>query len=70
MGVQGVALLVGDSIYSEESVFYDMEYHQILESSMLIASVDKFRAAVRQHAMKGQFELGTEKSYKHRFRGY
>jgi len=34
------------------------------------ASMSEFRGAVRQHAIKEQFELGTEKSCTERFRGY
>jgi len=36
----------------------------------IYASMNEFRAIVRQHAIKGQFQLGTKKSYKVKFRGY
>ena len=33
-------------------------------------NMDDFRLAVRQHAIVEEFELGTQKSDKERFRGY
>lgn len=36
----------------------------------MYASMNEFRSVVRQHAIKGQFELGTRKSHTYRFRGF
>ncbi|WVZ83600.1 hypothetical protein U9M48_030731 [Paspalum notatum var. saurae] len=62
-------LLVNDRVPGEEHVFYDMEDPPMMVG-MRYASMKEFRAAVRHHAIKKQFELGTEKSSKERFRGY
>ena len=35
----------------------------------IYVSMDEFGAAVRQHAIKEQFQLATKKSYKEMFRG-
>ena len=35
----------------------------------IYASMNEFRVAVRQHAIKEQFQLATKKSYKEMFRG-
>ena len=48
---------------------YDRENPPIKVGSTY-ASMSEFRGAVRQHAIKEQFELGTEKSCTERFRGY
>ena len=41
-----------------------------MKAGTIYASMNEFRAAVRQHAIKGQFELATEKSCKDLFRGH
>jgi hypothetical protein len=69
MDLQGADLLADDVILGEESVFYDLEDPPMNVGSVY-ASMKEFRAAVRHHAIKGQFELGTEKSCKKVFRGY
>ena len=42
----------------------------LLDVGTVYPCMKEFRAAVRQHAIKEQFELGTEKSCKKLFRGY
>jgi hypothetical protein len=41
-----------------------------LEVGTIYPSMKEFRAAVKHHAIKAQFEIGTEKSCRTRFRGY
>ncbi|WVZ73413.1 hypothetical protein U9M48_021722 [Paspalum notatum var. saurae] len=67
--LEEVELLVNDRVPGEEHVFYDMEDPPMMVGTRY-ASMKEFRAAVRHHAIKKQFELGTEKSSKERFRGY
>jgi hypothetical protein len=67
--LRGAELLVNDCIPSEDSIFYDKE-DPLMKVGSTYACMDEFRAIVRQHAITGQFELGTEKSCKDRFRGY
>ena len=63
------AELLDDRVSGEVSDVYDME-DPPMEVGTIYASMNEFRAAVRQHAIKGQFQLGTEKSCKDNFRGY
>lgn len=67
--LQGADLLVADHVPGEDSVFYDKE-DPPMKVGTIYASMDEFRAAVRQHGIKEQFELGTQKSCKELFRGY
>jgi hypothetical protein len=53
----------------EAEIFYDRDDPPMIVGSSY-GSMVEFRSAVRQHAIKGQFELGTEKSDPERFRGY
>ncbi|CAL5018264.1 unnamed protein product [Urochloa decumbens] len=69
MDVEGAELPVDDYIPGEQTVIYDRE-DPPMEVGSIYASMNEFRAAVRQHAIKEQFELGTEKSCKDLFRGY
>ena len=62
-------MLVDDRIPGEDSVLYDRE-DPPMNAGTIYASMNEFRAVVRQHAIKGQFELATEKSCKDLFRGY
>jgi hypothetical protein len=62
-------LLVDDHVPGEDSVLYDRE-NPPLEEGTIYASMPKFRATVRHHAIMSQFELGTEKSCKSVSRGY
>lgn len=60
---------VSDMISGEAAIFYDREDPPMTVGSTY-ATMDEFRSAVRQHAIKGQFELGTQSSDRDRFRGY
>lgn len=60
-------LMDEDAMY--DFVFYDREDPPMKEGT-IYTSMDEFRSVVRQHGIKEQFELGTEKSYKKLFRGY
>jgi len=61
-------LLVHDHVPGEDSVFCDKE-DPPMEVGTIYSSMDEFRAAVRQHAIKGQFQLATKKSRKDYFNG-
>ncbi|XP_062195323.1 uncharacterized protein LOC133898658 [Phragmites australis] len=63
------AIPVNDDIPGEPIVHYDRE-DPPMSVNTVYPSMDEFRMAVRQHAIKGEFELGTEKSCKSIFRGY
>jgi hypothetical protein len=52
--LQDADLLVHDNVPGEHSVFYDKE-DPPMEVGTIYSSMDEFRAAVRQHAIKGQF---------------
>jgi hypothetical protein len=65
--VEGAAIPVTDKIPSEDAIFYDKEDPPMVVGSTY-ASMNEFRSAVRHHAIKGQFELGTQKSDTYRFR--
>lgn len=67
--LQDAAITVNDRIPGEDAISYDKE-DPPMEVSSLYATMNEFRAAVRQHAIKGQFELGTKSSDTGRFRGY
>jgi len=67
--LQEAELPVHDLIPGEEAVVYDRE-NPPMKVGTIYASMPEFRAAVKQHAIKGQFELGTEKSCKDLYRGY
>ncbi|CAO2204399.1 unnamed protein product [Urochloa humidicola] len=69
MDLEGAELPVDDYIPGEQTVIYDRE-DPPMEVGTIYASMNEFRAAVRQHAIKEQFELGTQKSCKDLFRGY
>jgi hypothetical protein len=60
---------VSDVVPGESEVFYDRNDPPMITGSSYLSMVE-FRSAVRQHAIKGQFELGTESSDKERFRGF
>ncbi len=60
---------VNDVVPGEAGVFYDRD-DPPMEVGSLYMSMVEFRSAVRQHDIKGQFELGTEKIDTERFRGY
>jgi hypothetical protein len=61
--IQGAELPTDGCILGEESVFYDREDH-LVKVGTRYSCMNEFRAAMRQHAIKGQSELGTKKSCK------
>ena len=67
--LQDAELMVDDRIPGEDSVLYDRE-DPPMNAGTIYGSMNEFRAVVWQHAIKGQFELATEKSCKDLFRGH
>jgi hypothetical protein len=67
--LDGAELPVDDVIPGEQSVIYDRE-DPPMKVGTIDACMNEFRAAVRQHAIRNQFEIGTTKSCKDLFRGY
>jgi hypothetical protein len=67
--MNAAAMDVDDNEASEPLFFYDRD---ILDMSIgtLYPSMPEFRLAVKHHATVSEFELGTEKSDKKRFRGF
>ncbi|XP_015689355.1 uncharacterized protein LOC102707747 isoform X2 [Oryza brachyantha] len=66
---ENAEVVINDVVPSEAEIFYDSE-DPPMEVGSTYTTMVEFRSAVRQHAIKGQFKLGTEKSDKERFRGY
>ncbi|KAL1554823.1 hypothetical protein AAHA92_15339 [Salvia divinorum] len=60
---------VDDRIPNEENVFPDMD-DPSMDVGTIYANMNDFSRAVKQHAIKTQFELGTEKSNPNLFRSY
>ncbi|KAL1545187.1 hypothetical protein AAHA92_21937 [Salvia divinorum] len=60
---------VDDRIPNEENVFNDMD-DPLMDVGTIYANMTDFRRAVKQHTIKTQFELETEKSNPDLFRGY
>jgi hypothetical protein len=58
---QDADLLVHDNVPGEDYVIYDKE-DPPMKVGTIYSSMNEFRAAVRQHAIKGQFQLATKKS--------
>jgi hypothetical protein len=67
--LEGAALLVDDVIPGEEAIDFDRD-DPPMHVGAIYKSMREFRAAARHHAIKKQFEMGTEKSSKKRFQGY
>ncbi|GJM93607.1 hypothetical protein PR202_ga10175 [Eleusine coracana subsp. coracana] len=67
--LEGVVIPVNDVIPGEAVMHFDRENPPMTIGSTY-PSMDDFRMMVRQHAIKGEFELGTEKSEPDRFRGF
>jgi hypothetical protein len=67
--LEGAALPVDDVIPGEDAIDYDRD-DPPMHVGAIYKSMREFRAAARHHAIKKQFEMGTEKSSKQRFRGY
>jgi hypothetical protein len=67
--IEGAELPVDDLIPGEESIIYDRE-DLPMKVGTIYACMNEFRAAVRQHDIRNQFEIGTAKSCRELFRGY
>uniref|UniRef100_A0A0A9F6R0 Transposase MuDR plant domain-containing protein n=1 Tax=Arundo donax TaxID=35708 RepID=A0A0A9F6R0_ARUDO len=65
----GAAILVSDAIPDEVFISYDRD-HPTMKIAALFPSMKDFRLVVRQYAINGEFELGTEKSCKKKIRGF
>ncbi|KAL6636741.1 hypothetical protein ACP70R_024313 [Stipagrostis hirtigluma subsp. patula] len=63
------AIPIDDILPDERQIRYDKENPKI-ELGAMFPNMKEFRLAVRQYAINGEFELGTEKSDKKRFRGF
>jgi hypothetical protein len=63
------AIPVNDDLGDEPMFGWDRDNPDISVGT-LYPCMDDFRMAVKQHAIVNEFELGTEKSDKQRFRGY
>lgn len=68
MELQDAHLAVHDHVPGEDSFVYDQD-DPPMEVGTIYASMDEFRDAVRQHAIKRQFQLVTKKSRKDYFHG-
>nr|XP_034569455.1 uncharacterized protein LOC117833969 [Setaria viridis] len=66
---EGAAIPISDAIADEVVITYDKD-HPKMDLGTMYPSMDEFRLAVRQFAINEEFELGTEKSSKERFRGF
>jgi len=67
--IDAAAIPVDDNGANEPLFFYDRDNPEMTVGT-LYPSMPEFRLAVRQHAVVKDFELGTEKSDKSRFRGF
>jgi hypothetical protein len=63
------AIPVNDDLVDEPMFGWDRD-NPDMSVGTLYPCMDDFRMAVRQHAIVNEFELGTEKSDKERFRGH
>lgn len=68
-GTEGAAIVVNDSIPDEIVITYDKDNPSMALGTMY-PTMDEFRMALRQFAINKEFDLGTEKSDKKRFRGF
>ena len=66
---EAYAINVSDAIPNEIEITYDKD-HPKMDLGTMYPAMDEFRLAVRQFAINEEFELGTEKSCKDRFRGF
>ncbi|XP_037465458.1 uncharacterized protein LOC119337427 isoform X4 [Triticum dicoccoides] len=65
----GAAIPVSDVIPNEVVITYDKD-HPKMDLGTMYPSMKEFRLAVRQFAINEEFDIGTEKSDKKRFRGF
>ena len=66
---EGAAIPVSDAIPNEVVITYDKDQPK-MDLGTMYPSMKEFRLAVRQFAINEEFDLGTEKSDKKRFRGF
>jgi hypothetical protein len=67
--VKGAAIFVSDSIPDEVVITYDKD-HPVMDIGTIYPTMDEFRMAVRQFGINEEFDLGTQKLDKKRFRGF
>lgn len=67
--IDEACMVVHDDGPHESSRTWDVEDPD-MDVGTIYPSMDDFRMAVKQHAIVNEFELGTEKSDRSRFRGY
>ena len=67
--MDAAAMLVDDNAEFEPLYFYDRD-NPDMSVGQIYPSMPEFRMAVKQHSIVKEFELGTEKSDKKRFRGF
>lgn len=67
--MRDAAILVDDAEPSEPVLDWDRDDPDMSEGTHYPSMVE-FRLAMKQYAIVGEFELGTEKSDKERFRGF
>ena len=65
---EGAAIPVDDHVSEEENIDYDMDNPNMEEGSTF-PSMEVFRVAVKQHAIMGEFDIGTLRSDPGRFEG-
>ena len=66
---EGAAIPISDAIPNEVVITYDKD-HPKMDLATIHPSMKQFRLAVRQFAINEEFNIGTEKSDKKRFRGF
>ena len=66
---EGAAIPVSDAIPNEVVITYDKDQPK-MDLGTMYPSMKEFRLAVRQFSINEEFDLGTEKSDKKRFRGF
>lgn len=64
---EDAALTISDAIPNEIVITYDKD-HPKMDLGTMYPSMNEFRLVVRQFAINEEFELGTEKSDKERYR--
>jgi hypothetical protein len=67
--VDGAAIPTNDVVPGEMVISYDKDNPSI-EVGTMYPSMEEFKLAVRQYAIKKRFHLGIEKSCKTRYRAY
>ena len=65
----GAAISTSDAVPGEMVISYDKN-NPCMEVGTQYPTMEEFKLAVRQFAIKKEFQLGVEKSYKKRYRAY